>query len=105
MRQLSWLAKSVRKSVRRASARVQRLAGEVLVGMVMSRSVVLCEIARALNPQKRAFETILHRLSQNLGDEHVAFEVEAIARDYVADAGRVTWGEYEFVLIDPTDIT
>jgi hypothetical protein len=73
--------------------------------MLLSGSVVLCEIARALNQEKRAFETILHRLSTNLADERVALEVSMVAHDYVADAGRVTWSEYEYVLVDPTDIT
>jgi hypothetical protein len=105
MQKLGWLASCVQKTVRRATDRAQRLARDIVVGMLLSGSVVLCEIARALNPEKRAFETILHRLSENLGDKQLAGEVALIARDYLADAGRVTQGEYEYVLIDPTDVT
>lgn len=105
MQKLGWLASCVQKTVCRATDRVRRLAQDIVFGMLLSGSVVLCEIARALNPAKRAFQTILHRLSTNLGDERVALEVSMIARDYVADAGRVTRGEYEYVLVDPTDIT
>lgn len=105
MKKLRWIRTCVQKWAWRATDRAQRLARDVIIGMIMSRSVVLCAIARALNPAKRAFETILHRLSQNLGNEYLAGEVALIARDYLADAGRVTWGEYEFVLVDPTDIS
>lgn len=105
MERLRWVGSCIQKWVRRATDRAQRLARDVLVGMVMSGSVVLSEIARALNPEKRSFQTILHRLSENLGDDKVAFEIAVIARDYLADAGRVTHDEYGHVLIDLTDIT
>jgi hypothetical protein len=105
MKRLRWIQTCVQKWAGRATDRAQRLARDVVVGMVMSGSVVLCEIARALNPVKRDFQTILHRLSENLGDEYLAGEVALIARDYLADAGRVTWADYEFVLVDPTDIS
>lgn len=105
MLRLGWLVKSVQKTVWRATNRAQRLARDVILGMLLSGKIVLSEIARALNPEKRAFQTILHRLSQNLADDRVALEVEVIARDYLADAGRVTWGEYEFVVLDLMDIT
>jgi hypothetical protein len=105
MKRLRWIQTCVQKWAGRATDRAQRLARDVIVGIVLGGSVVLCEIARALNPEKRAFETILHRLSENLGDEYLAGEVALVARDYLADAGRVTWAEYEYVLIDPTDIT
>ena len=105
MKRLRWIRTCVQKWARSATDRAQRLTRDVVVGMVLSGSVVLCEIARALNPTKQAFLTILHRLSTNLADEDLAGEVALVARDYVADAGRVTWGEHEYVLIDPTDIT
>lgn len=105
MKRLRWIRGCVQKWACRATDRAQRLTRDVVIGMLVNGSVVLCEIARALNPQKHAFETILHRLSENLGDKYLAGEVALIARDYVADAGRVTQGEYEYVLIDPTDIT
>ena len=105
MKRLRWIRTCVQKWARRATDRAQRLTRDVVVGMLVSGSVVLCEIARGLNPGKRAFLTILQRLSTNLADEDLAGEVALVARDYVADAGRVTWGEHEYVLIDPTDIT
>lgn len=102
MKRLRWIRTCVQKWARRATDRAQRLTRDVVVGMVLSGSVVLCEIARALNPTKQAFLTILQRLSTNLADEDLAGEVALVARDYLADAGRVTQGEYEYVLINPT---
>jgi len=105
MKRLRWIRTCVQKWTGRGTDRAQRLVRDVIIGIVLGGSVVLCEIARALNPEKRAFATIFHRLSENLGDKYLAGEVALIARDYLADAGRVTHGEYEYVLIDPTDIT
>lgn len=102
MRKLRWLGASVRKLVKGLRRQGQRLVREVVLGMVLAGSTILCEIARNLYPEKRSFKACLQRLSRNLGNPRA--EVWYAAREYLRDAGRETWREYEFIPVDITEI-
>ena len=54
MKRLRWVGTCVQAWTGRATDRAQRLAHDVIVSVVLGGSVVLCEIARALNPATQA---------------------------------------------------
>lgn len=102
MRKLRWLGASVQKLVKGLRQQGQRLVREVVLGMVLGGSTILCEIARNLYPDKRSFEACIERLSRDLGNPRC--EVWYAAGEYLHDAGRETWRDYGFIPVDITEI-
>lgn len=102
MRRLRWLRRSVQNLADGLGCRTERLAMDLLVGMILAGSVVLSRIARELHPAKRGFEACLERLSRGVGSSRARLKV--IADRYLRRAGRHTWGEYDLITLDFSDL-
>lgn len=106
MARLRWLQKSVQDLVGGVSQQGAWLVSQVVTGLVVGRSVVLCSIARAVTTgasnTKRRFKAVLQRVDCGLGNPRA--HVDRVWHQYMKRAGRFTSRSYDVVACDLSEI-